>query len=31
MNWEHYRNLRNRPPTPSKGRGPVQVNGRCPL
>ncbi len=25
MKWPHHRNLRNRPPTPSKGRGPVQV------
>jgi hypothetical protein len=28
MKWEHYRNLGNRPPTPSKGRGPVQVRIR---
>ena len=26
--WPHHRNLRNRPPTPSKGRGPVQVRIR---
>jgi hypothetical protein len=24
MKWPHHRNLRNRPPTPSMGRGPVQ-------
>src|SRR5262249_10893293 len=28
MKWPHHRNLRNRPPTPSKGRGPVQVRIR---
>src|SRR5262245_29840923 len=28
MKWPHHRNLRNRPPTPSKGRGPVQVQIR---
>jgi hypothetical protein len=25
MTWEDFPNLRKRPPTPSKGRGPVQV------
>jgi hypothetical protein len=24
MKWPHHPNLRSRPPTPSKGRGPVQ-------
>jgi len=28
MKWPHHRNLRNRPPTPSKGRGRVQVRIR---
>jgi len=28
MKWEHYPNLRRRPPTPSKNRGPVQVRIR---
>ena len=28
MKWPHHRNLRNRPPTPSKGRGPVKVRIR---
>jgi hypothetical protein len=28
MKWPHHRNLRNRPPTSSKGRGPVQVRIR---
>jgi hypothetical protein len=28
MKWPHYRNLRNRPPTPSKGRGPILVRIR---
>jgi hypothetical protein len=28
MKWEHYPNLRRRPPTPSKGRGPIQVRIR---
>ena len=28
MKWPHHRNLRNRPPTPSKCRGPVQVRIR---
>jgi hypothetical protein len=28
MKWPHHRDLRNRPPTPSKGRGPVQVRIR---
>ena len=28
MKWPHHRNLRNRPPTPSKGRGPVQARIR---
>jgi hypothetical protein len=28
MKWPHHRNLRNRPPTPSKGRGPVQLRIR---
>src|SRR6478672_9410065 len=28
MKWPHYRNLRNRPPTPSKSRGPILVRIR---
>jgi hypothetical protein len=28
MKWEHYPNLRRRPATPSKGRGPIQVRIR---
>jgi hypothetical protein len=28
MRWEHYPNLRRRPATPSKGRGPIQVRIR---
>jgi hypothetical protein len=28
MKWPHHPNLRKRPPTPSKGRGPVQVRIR---
>jgi len=28
MKWPHHRNLRNRPPTPSKGRGPILVRIR---
>jgi hypothetical protein len=28
MKWNGYPNLRKRPPTPSKGRGPVQVRIR---
>jgi hypothetical protein len=28
MKWPHHRNLRHRPPTPSKGRGPVQLRIR---
>jgi hypothetical protein len=28
MKWEHFPDLRRRPPTPSKGRGPVQVRVR---
>jgi putative tryptophan/tyrosine transport system substrate-binding protein len=28
MKWEHSPNLRRRPPTPSKGRGPIQVRIR---
>jgi hypothetical protein len=28
MKWPHHRNLRNRPPTSCKGRGPVRVRIR---